>query len=102
MCIAIASVNATLQAGIVGNDYAFALAAARAIADLSPAKRDADANLLPRLVELRKLSFHVALAVAKKAQGEGLADARSDEASTAAIRAKMWEPRYASYRRRPG
>ncbi len=76
------------------------LAAARAIADLSPAKRDPTANLLAPLVELRQVSFHVALAVARQAQAEGLADPRSDEATAAAIRAKMWEPRYARYRRR--
>ena len=76
------------------------LAAARAIADLSPAKRDPTANLLAPLVELRQVSFDVALAVARKAQAEGLADPRSDEATAAAIRAKMWEPRYARYRRR--
>ncbi len=45
------------------------LAAARTIAELSPAKRDPEANLLPPLVELRKLSFHVAVAVAKAGAG---------------------------------
>jgi malate dehydrogenase (oxaloacetate-decarboxylating) len=77
------------------------LAAARTIAELSPAKRDPDANLLPPLIELRKISFHVALAVAKQAQAEGLADPMSDDAIAAAVRAKMWEPLYASYRRLP-
>ncbi len=75
------------------------LAAARTIADLSPAKRDPDANLLPPLVDSRKLSFDVALAVAKQAQAEGLADPLSDQETAAAIRAKMWEPVYATYRR---
>jgi len=75
------------------------LAAARAIAELSPAKRDPHANLLAPLVEIRKLSFHVAIAVAKQAQTEGLADPASDEAIAAAIRAKMWDPVYATYRR---
>ena len=75
------------------------LAAARTIAELSPAKRDPDANLLAPLVEIRSLSFHVALAVAKQAQAEGLAAPLSDEALAAAVRAKMWEPLYASYRR---
>jgi malate dehydrogenase (oxaloacetate-decarboxylating) len=75
------------------------LAAARTIADMSPAKRDAQANLLPPLVESRKLSFHVAIAAAKQAQAEGLADAIADEELVAAVRAKMWEPAYADYRR---
>ena len=75
------------------------LAAARTIAELSPAKRDPNANLLAPLVEIRSLSFHVALAVAKQAQAEGLAAPLSDEALAAAVRAKMWEPLYANYRR---
>jgi malate dehydrogenase (oxaloacetate-decarboxylating) len=75
------------------------LAAAKTIADQSPAKRNPAANLLPPLVEIRKLSFQVALAVARQAQHEGCADALSEEQTAAAIRAKMWEPVYAAYRR---
>jgi len=75
------------------------LAAANAIAAHSPTKRDPTANLLPPLVEIRKLSFAVALAVARQAQKEGCADARSEEETAAAIGAKMWEPVYAPYRR---
>jgi len=78
------------------------LAAARTIADNSPARRDPQANLLPPLVEIRKLTFQVALAVARQAQAEGLADPMSDEAITAAIKAKMWDPVYANYRRLRG
>src|SRR5580693_7261848 len=73
------------------------LAAARTIADMSPAKHDPQANLLPPLVRSRELSFHVAMAVAKQAQADGLADITSDEALTAAVKAKMWEPVYADY-----
>ncbi len=76
------------------------LAAARAIAELSPAKADAHANLLPPLAELRKISFHVAVAVAKQADSEGLA-AVPDRDIAAAVRSKMWEPVYATYRRLP-
>ena len=75
------------------------LAAANAIAAHSPAKRDPTANLLPPLVEIRKLSFAVALAVARQAQKEGCADARSEDETAAAIGAKMWEPVYTAYRR---
>ena len=78
------------------------LAAAHAIAEQSPAKRDPDANLLPPLVEIRKLSFHVALAVAKQAQNEGLADPLPEDAIAAAVKAKMWNPVYPNYRRRHG
>jgi malate dehydrogenase (oxaloacetate-decarboxylating) len=77
------------------------LAAARAIADLSPARGDPLANLLPPLAELRKISFHVAIAVAKQASVEGLTPATADEDLAAAIRSKMWEPLYPTYRRPP-
>ncbi len=73
------------------------LAAARTIAEMSPAKHDPQANLLPPLVRSRELSFHVATAVAKQARADGLADITSDEALTAAVKAKMWEPVYADY-----
>ena len=75
------------------------LAAANAIAAQSPTRRDPDANLLPPLLEIRKLSFEVALAVARQAQKQGCADALSEEQTAAAINAKMWEPVYAPYRR---
>jgi malate dehydrogenase (oxaloacetate-decarboxylating) len=52
---------------------------------------------LPPLVQSRELSFHVAMAVAKQAQADGLADVMSDEALAAALKAKMWEPVYADY-----
>ena len=75
------------------------LAAANAIAAQSPAKRNPAANLLPPLLEIRKLSFAVALAVARQAQKEGCADALSEQQTAAAIGAKMWEPVYTPYRR---
>jgi len=78
------------------------LAAARALAELSPARRDAAANLLAPLVELRKISFHVAVAVAKQARAEGLTELLTDDAIADAVRGKMWEPIYAPYRRLPG
>ena len=74
-------------------------AAARAIAELSPAIQDPQANLLAPLLDIRKVSFHVAIAVAKQAQAERLADPMSDDAIATAVRARMWEPVYAAYRR---
>jgi malate dehydrogenase (oxaloacetate-decarboxylating) len=76
------------------------LAAARTIAELSPAKRDPNANLLPPLVEIRDVTFRVAHAVAKEAVAEGLAEAMNHDAIVAAINAIVWEPVYAKYRRR--
>jgi malate dehydrogenase (oxaloacetate-decarboxylating) len=75
------------------------LSAARAFADLSPAKRDPSAPLLPPLVELPTISQRVALAVAQKAQTDALAEPCREEALVAAIKAKSWQPLYAAYRR---
>jgi malate dehydrogenase (oxaloacetate-decarboxylating) len=75
------------------------LAAARVMAELSPARRDRNANLLPPLVELRKISFQVAVAVARCAQAEGLTPPLAEDEIEAAVAAKMWEPVYARYRR---
>ncbi len=75
------------------------LAAARAVANLSPARRDPRANLLPPLADLRHISLQVATAVAEQAVSEGLAEPGNEENVAAAIREKMWEPDYAPYRR---
>ncbi|HXX03874.1 MAG TPA: NAD-dependent malic enzyme [Xanthobacteraceae bacterium] len=78
------------------------LAAARAIADLSPTRRDTRANLLPPLAEIRKVSLHVAIAVAQAAVGEGLAHPPPDGDLAGLVGGKMWEPVYATYRRLTG
>lgn len=75
------------------------LAAARALAEASPSKRDPDANLLPPVTELRDVSYRVALALALQAQSEGLAEETSREELEAHIRLKMWTPTYRPYRR---
>ena len=77
------------------------LAAARTIAEFSPAKHDPEANLLPPLAEARRLSFHVAVAVAEQAVAEGWAPPAADQDVAAAVAAKMWEPAYGVYRRLP-
>jgi len=77
------------------------LAAARTIADLSPAKRDPRSNLLPPLADIRKVSLAVAIAVAKQAEREGLAQSVPDQELGAAVASMMWEPLYATYRRLP-
>ncbi len=76
------------------------LAAARTIADLSPAKKDPRANLLPPLAEIRKVSLAVAISVARQAQSEGLAQPGLDQDLTDAVTSLMWEPVYATLRRR--
>lgn len=71
------------------------MAAAKALATISPARTNPQANLLPPVSDLRRVSFHVALAVGLRAFHEGLLDGdlRLDQIE-AQIRAKIWEPRY--------
>lgn len=76
------------------------LAAAEALADLSPARSDADAKLLPELKQMRSVSFAIAMAVAKQARDEQLTTALSDSEIESLIRAKMWEPVYPTYIRK--
>jgi malate dehydrogenase (oxaloacetate-decarboxylating) len=76
------------------------LAAARTIAEMSPAKRDPRANLLPPLTELRAVSLRVAVAVATQAIREGLTAAVAETDIAAAVQSLMWEPAYAICRRR--
>jgi len=75
------------------------LAAAQAIAEASPSRRDGKANLLPPVAELRDVSYRVALAVAIEAQSAGLAEPTSRDELESRIRSKMWTPRYRPYRR---
>ena len=77
------------------------LAAARAIVELSPAKRDPNANLLPPLAESRTISLQVAIAVAEQAVREGLADRLATDDIGTAVKSMMWEPIYCTYQRLP-
>ena len=77
------------------------MAAAKALAALSPARNDPTKNLLPPVTELRKVSIAVAIAVARQAHKEGLTEGISAEEIEAAIHAKMWTPQYLPYRRIP-
>ncbi len=75
------------------------LAAARTIAEMSPAKRDPRSNLLPPLAELRSVSLQVAMAVANQAVREGLTPPEANSNIAVAVKSLMWEPIYATYRR---
>lgn len=75
------------------------VAAARALSDLSPARRDPSQPLLPPLSEVRQVSKHVAIAVATEAQRAGLAEPMSREEFLRRIDAVMWTPTYLPYRR---
>ena len=78
------------------------MAAAKALASLSPARRDPQANLLPRVAALREVAIAVATAVGKQAHAEGLTSGVTADGIEDAVRAKMWTPRYLPYRRAAG
>ena len=75
------------------------MAAARALAEYTAARRDPD-RLLPPLAESRQVSRAIALAVAAAARREGLAEPCGDEEAERLVDAKVWEPRYLPMRRR--
>jgi malate dehydrogenase (oxaloacetate-decarboxylating) len=75
------------------------MAAAEALARLSPTRMDANGGLLPPLEDLRKVSVSVAVAVGRQAALEGLAGVKG-ESFVEALRASVWEPVYRPYKRR--
>jgi malate dehydrogenase (oxaloacetate-decarboxylating) len=75
------------------------MAAARALAEMSPARTDPNANLLPPVTALREVAIAVAIAVAKKAHAEGLTRGVTADNIEQAVRKAMWMPRYLPYRR---
>ena len=74
---------------------AMLLAAARALAEKSPALKDRNASLLPSLRDLRAVARHIAAAVAVQAQKEGLAPPMEREELARRIAASQWVPAYA-------
>jgi len=74
------------------------MAAAKALAAMSPARDDPHANLLPPVTALRDVAVAVARAVAQQARREGLTEV-SENAIDPLIHAKIWEPKYLPYRR---
>ena len=78
------------------------MAAARALADASPTRRDPAGPLLPPLADSRRVSRAIALAVAAAARREGLAENSRAEDLERLIDAKVWEPRYLPLRPKRG
>ncbi|MCC6676422.1 MAG: NAD-dependent malic enzyme [Phycisphaerales bacterium] len=70
------------------------LAAARALGNLSPARTDPTASLLPSLGDLRATARHIAKAVAMEAQGAGLAPPCSELELERRIAECQWTPAY--------
>lgn len=77
------------------------VAAARALSELAPARRDPSGMLLPPLTNVREVSRHVALAVAREALQEGLVQPLGEIELQERIDTRMWTPRYLPYRRVP-
>jgi malate dehydrogenase (oxaloacetate-decarboxylating) len=73
------------------------VAAAGALAEMSPALVDPSDALYPRLEMAREVSRKVAFAVALQAQREGVAEGVPHAALEGLIDAKMWRPAYCRY-----
>jgi malate dehydrogenase (oxaloacetate-decarboxylating) len=70
------------------------MASAKALAELSPARLDPQANLLPPVCDLRAVSRSVALAVGLQALADGLITGLDAAQIAARVDEKIWEPRY--------
>jgi malate dehydrogenase (oxaloacetate-decarboxylating) len=89
-----------LAAGATRVSDAMFMAAAKALAALSPASKPShgpDVRLLPPVTELREVAAAVAHAVARQAQEEGLAPACDEAATARRIGDLMWTPKYEAY-----
>jgi malate dehydrogenase (oxaloacetate-decarboxylating) len=78
------------------------MAAALALAALSPTRTDKNGHLVPPGRELRAVCLEVAHAVARQAQDEGLAEYAGRDDLKARIAAHMWTPAYRPYRKAAG
>ncbi len=74
-------------------------AATQALAECSPVNQDKNAPLLPQLSEIRFVSRHVALAVAKEARRAGLAQIDNNIDLDQALNLTIWEPKYYPYKK---
>lgn len=70
------------------------MAAAEALATLSPAKSDRTASLLSDVGNIREVSKAIAFAVGQQAQLDGVAPKSTGDDLKAAINAKFWTPHY--------
>ncbi|HET9712486.1 MAG TPA: NAD-dependent malic enzyme [Pyrinomonadaceae bacterium] len=72
------------------------LAAARELAENSPALRDASASLLPTLTDIREVAAQIAIAVGEEAQRAGVAPKTTKEELRRRVIATQWVPAYPS------
>lgn len=75
------------------------MAAARTLAECSPAKKNPKANLLPPITEIRNVSYKIALAVAEEAIRSNLAEPIHEHDLSSHIKDLMWEPKYLPYKK---
>jgi malate dehydrogenase (oxaloacetate-decarboxylating) len=85
------------QARIVTD--AMIMASAKALASLSPARKDKNAPLLPPIAEARQVSQVVAEAVAQQAVADGVAQIDGQNTIQQLLEAYVWEPEYLPYER---
>jgi len=77
------------------------MAAAEALAEASPARRDPKASLLPPLSDIHDVTRHIARSVALRAQRDEVAETISPEALEDQLAANFWIPAYPTLRRKP-
>ena len=75
------------------------MAAAKALAQLSPSRRDKDAPLLPPIADSRKVSLVVAEAVGKQAIADGVAEGADEAGLRQQLLDYVWDPVYLPYER---
>lgn len=83
-----------LAAGIRRVSDEMFMAASLALSEMSPALKTAGGALLPSLNDIRAVSRHIAIAIAKQAQQQGLSKEISDRELEKRIDETMWEPHY--------
>jgi malate dehydrogenase (oxaloacetate-decarboxylating) len=88
-----------LAAGARRVTDAMFMAAAKAVAQMSPAATDKQGRLLPPVHQMRNVSAAVAKSVARQAQADGVAEKTDAATLDARIAAGIWEPRYQPYRK---
>ena len=89
-----------LAAGARRITDAMFMVAGKTVAAMSPTVTDKDGLLLPPVTELRRVAVAVARAVARQAQVDGVAEPCDAATLDARIAARIWEPRYPTYRKR--
>jgi malate dehydrogenase (oxaloacetate-decarboxylating) len=75
---------------------AMMLAAARTLAESSPALKDSSASLLPALRDIRRVAAEIATAVGLQAQQDGVAPKVSRDELRQRVHAMQWFPTYPS------